>query len=62
MKTVLITGLDGFTGRYVQAELENDGYKVVGLSSDLTDLKALSAEIEPVTSATELPQIHRKTP
>lgn len=46
MKTVLITGLDGFTGRYVQAELENNGYKTVGLSSDLTDLNALSTEIE----------------
>jgi len=46
MKTVLITGLDGFTGRYVQAELKNNGYKAVGLSSDLTDLNALSAEIE----------------
>lgn len=46
MKTVLITGLDGFTGRYVQAELENNGYKTIGLSSDLTDLDALSTEIE----------------
>lgn len=48
MKIALITGLDGFTGRYVQAELENDGYKAVGLSSDLTNLKALSAEIAQV--------------
>ncbi|MDX2504763.1 MAG: NAD-dependent epimerase/dehydratase family protein, partial [Gammaproteobacteria bacterium] len=45
MKTALITGLDGFTGRYVQTELENSGYNVVGLSCDLTDLDALSAEI-----------------
>lgn len=46
MNTVLITGLDGFTGRYVQAEMKKNGYEVVGLSSDLRDLKALSAEIE----------------
>ena len=45
MKTALITGLDGFTGRYVQTELENIGYNVIGLTSDLTDLDALSAEI-----------------
>ena len=45
MKTALITGLRGFTGRYVRTELENSGYTVVGLSSNLTDLDALSAEI-----------------
>ena len=45
MKTALITGLDGFTGRYVQNELENNGYKIIGLSSDLTDPDALSEEI-----------------
>lgn len=48
METVLVTGLNGFTGRYVQAELEDNGYKVIGLSSDLTDAEALSAEIEQV--------------
>ncbi len=48
MKIVLITGLHGFTGRYVQTELENNGYTVVGLSSNLTDLEALSAEIAQV--------------
>lgn len=45
MKTVLITGLRGFTGRYVHTEMENNGYTVVGLSSNLTDLDALSAEV-----------------
>lgn len=45
MKQALITGLNGFTGHYVQSELENSGYKVVGLSSDLTDHTTLSKEI-----------------
>jgi nucleoside-diphosphate-sugar epimerase len=31
---VLVTGLTGFTGRYVRAELERAGYCVVGLSSN----------------------------
>lgn len=44
----LVTGLDGFTGRYVQAELEAHGHKVVGLSSDLTDPHAVAAEIAQV--------------
>lgn len=48
MKKVLITGLDGFTGRYVQSELETHDYQVVGLSSDLTDAEALSTEIAQV--------------
>ncbi len=48
MKTALITGLNGFTGRYVQAELEKNDFKVIGLSSDLTDINALSAEIAQV--------------
>ncbi|AEC21706.1 NAD-dependent epimerase/dehydratase [Pusillimonas sp. T7-7] len=33
MRTVLVTGIDGFTGRYVAAELQAAGYKVVGLGS-----------------------------
>ena len=31
-KTVLITGIEGFTGRYVAAELEQRGYKVHGIT------------------------------
>jgi len=42
---VLVTGLDGFTGRYVQSELEAHGHVVVGLACDLTDSEALVAEI-----------------
>ncbi len=41
----LITGLDGFTGRYIQPELERYGHTVVGLSCDLTDPDAVTAEV-----------------
>jgi nucleoside-diphosphate-sugar epimerase len=44
----LVTGLDGFTGHYVQSELETHGHTVVGLSSDLTDYNAVAAEIAQV--------------
>ena len=45
---VLITGLNGFTGRYIQAELESNGHTVIGLTSDLTDCDAVTAEIRQV--------------
>lgn len=45
---VLVTGLDGFTGRYVQQELEAHGHQVVGLSSNLTSLGDVSSEIEAI--------------
>lgn len=48
MKTALITGLDGFTGHYVQSELLKQGYKVVGLSSNLTIADDVANEIEKV--------------
>jgi nucleoside-diphosphate-sugar epimerase len=32
---VLVTGLDGFTGRYVQAELESAGHEVIEFTGDL---------------------------
>lgn len=41
----LVTGIEGFTGRYVQAELEANGHMVVGLKSDLTDVDAVVNEI-----------------
>jgi nucleoside-diphosphate-sugar epimerase len=55
-KRVLITGLQGFTGRHMATELENCGYEVWGigsanpsesrtLSADLTDPASLSAAI-----------------
>lgn len=60
-KRALITGIHGFTGRYMAAELEAYGYQVTGLGSrpgskpgyrqaDLLDaeaLRALLAEIQP---------------
>ena len=44
----LVTGLSGFTGRYIQLELEAHGHTVVGLNSDLTDPDAVSKEIAQV--------------
>ena len=44
----LVTGLRGFTGRYIQLELEAHGHTVVGLNSDLTDPDAVSKEIAQV--------------
>jgi len=44
----LVTGLDGFTGHYLQIELESKGHTVVGLKSDLTDPDAVATEIAKV--------------
>ncbi|GMR16410.1 MAG: GDP-mannose 4,6-dehydratase [Gammaproteobacteria bacterium] len=41
----LVTGIEGFTGRFVQAELEANGHTVVGLNSDLTDADAIANEV-----------------
>lgn len=60
-KQVLITGAQGFTGRYMAAELHNHGYRISGVGSqpgnspdyyqvDLADaegLKACLAELQP---------------
>lgn len=43
---ILVTGLDGFTGRYLKSELELCGYSILGLECDLTDSRALSEEIK----------------
>ena len=42
---VLVTGLDGFTGRYMQPELESHGHEVMALTSDLTDPQAVASEV-----------------
>ncbi len=60
-KRVLVTGIGGFTGRYVQDELQAQGYRVIGIGStpeagadyhqvDLLDaakLKAVLAQAQP---------------
>lgn len=47
MKT-LITGLTGFTGRYLQDALLAQEHEVVGLQADLTDAIALAEEMQRV--------------
>lgn len=59
-KRVLITGLEGFTGQYMAAEMESAGYQVIGLGmlpsktnyfhanlTDLNSLKTTLAAIQP---------------
>lgn len=59
-KTALITGLEGFTGRYVAEELGAAGYKVVGISAtaapsssqsikcDIRDVRAVAEVVESI--------------
>lgn len=42
---VLITGIDGFTGKHLAAELEGFGYDCVGIQSDLLNKNSLHDEI-----------------
>ncbi|MDG6773615.1 GDP-mannose 4,6-dehydratase [Thiomicrorhabdus sp. ZW0627] len=42
---VLVTGLDGFTGRQLELYLIESGYEVVGLGSDLTDRESVFKEV-----------------
>lgn len=42
----LITGIRGFTGHYLQAELAAQGHEVFGLEADLTDAVGLAAEVQ----------------
>lgn len=41
----LVTGIEGFTGHFVKAELEANGHTAVGLRSDLTDSDAVENEV-----------------
>jgi nucleoside-diphosphate-sugar epimerase len=45
---ILVTGLGGFTGHYVQRELEEHEHQVVGLTADLTNLEDVKQEIRSV--------------
>jgi nucleoside-diphosphate-sugar epimerase len=45
MKRLLLTGSDGFTGGHFHLAAEAAGYHVNALKSDLTDAKAVAAEI-----------------
>ncbi len=45
---VLVTGLNGFTGRYLKVELERHGHAVIRLHSDLTKEAEVNKEIADV--------------
>lgn len=45
---ILITGLGGFTGRYVENVLQAQGHEVFGLTADLTDPQALKRDVESI--------------
>lgn len=45
MKRLLLTGADGFTGNHFHSAAETAGYHVSVLTSDLTDMKAVAAEV-----------------
>lgn len=48
MMQILVTGAQGFTGRYVRAALESHGHCVTALQSNLMNAAAVSAEIAQV--------------
>ncbi len=43
---ILVTGSQGFTGRYVKEELQKNNHEVFDLSANLLDKKALDIEIQ----------------
>ena len=45
MKRLLITGVDGFTGRHLSVAAYAEGYEVYGLKADLTDASAIASEL-----------------
>ncbi|HCG94238.1 MAG TPA: epimerase [Halieaceae bacterium] len=46
---VLVTGAEGFTGRYLQRELSKHGYECIGLKSDLLNKDAVLSEVVTVS-------------
>ncbi len=47
-KRILITGAQGFTGRYLSVLLRQSGHEVFALQADIRDLAVLSAEVKAV--------------
>lgn len=47
-KRILITGAQGFTGRYLSALLRQVGHEVFALQADIRDLDVLTAEVKAV--------------
>jgi nucleoside-diphosphate-sugar epimerase len=45
LKKVAVTGLEGFTGRYVKEALEARGFEVVGIKSDIMNYESLTSEL-----------------
>ncbi len=48
MKKILITGAQGFTGRYLAALLKQAGHEVVALQADIRDLDVLVDEVKTI--------------
>lgn len=48
-KRILLTGADGFTGQHFTEAARQAGYKTLALVADLTDAKAVDAEIAAAT-------------
>jgi len=48
MSLFFVTGLSGFTGRYLEKELLEHGHTVVGARSDLRDATALHSEVREI--------------
>jgi nucleoside-diphosphate-sugar epimerase len=42
---ILLTGADGFTGKYLRKELSEHGYNCIGLKSDLLDKDKILSEV-----------------
>jgi len=45
---ILVTGIDGFTGRHLKLKLTGLGHLVYGLSANLMDLNSVNKEIEEI--------------
>jgi nucleoside-diphosphate-sugar epimerase len=48
---ILVTGADGFTGRYFCQEAKQAGHEIIDFQADLTDTEAVSAEVKKIQPA-----------